>query len=86
MVQKGLSCVAEQVGKFCPGVRGAHVDNPNGFDPRLRWFDPEEARGLAALDTTPEFAFGRDNKMLVERIGMGGDLDPFAAAGDYWRG
>ena len=21
--------------------------------------------------------------MLIERIGMGGDLDPFAAAGDY---
>ena len=46
--------VAEQTGKFRPGVRGAHVDNPNRFDPGLWWLDTKQARGLAALDTAPE--------------------------------
>ena len=49
---------------------------------RLRRLDPEEGRGLAALDTTPELPLRSDNEVLVERIGMGGDLNPFAAAGD----
>ena len=38
----------EKTGKFRPRVRGTHVDNPDGFDPRLWRFDTEEARGLAA--------------------------------------
>ena len=49
---------------------------------RLRRLDPEQGRGLAALDTAPELALGGDNEVLVERIGMGGDLHPFAAAGN----
>src|SRR5215469_11886642 len=53
------------------------------FDPRLRRLYSEEARGLTALDTAPELAFGGDNQVLVERIGMGCDLDPFTAAGDH---
>src|SRR5262249_8793430 len=61
----------------------AHVDDPYCFDPGLRWLYTEEARGLTAFDTTPELTLSRDNKVLIERIGMGSDLDPFAAAGDY---
>jgi hypothetical protein len=38
---------------------------------------------FTALDTTPELALGGDNKVLIERIGMCQNLDPFAAAGDY---
>src|SRR6516162_5995814 len=45
--------------------------------------DAKEARGLAALHTAPELSFSRDNEVLIERIGMGADLDPFAATGDY---
>ena len=52
----------------------------NRLDPGLWRLNPEEARGLAALDTAPELSFGRDDKVLVERIGMGRDLNPFAAA------
>jgi hypothetical protein len=58
-------------------------DDPDGFDPRLWRFNAEQMRGLATLDTAPELALGRDHQMLIERIGMGGDLDPFAAAGDH---
>ena len=58
---------------------------PARFDPRPWRLDTEEARGLATLDTAPEFPLGRNNKVLVERIGMGGDLDPFAAAGNNER-
>ena len=83
MLEKGLPGAAEDAGKFRPGIRGTHVDNPDRFDARLGRLDPEEARGLAALDAAPELPLGRDDQMLVERIGMGGDLDPFAAAGDH---
>src|SRR6266568_6649526 len=83
MLQKGLSGAAEYTGKLPPGVRGAHIHDPDGFDSWLWWFDAKEARGLAAFDTTPEFSFGRNDEMLIERIGMGGDLDPFAAASDH---
>src|SRR5262249_8954205 len=83
MLQKGLSGGTEDSGKFGPGIRAAHVADPGGFDPRLRGFDAKEARGVATLDTAPELALGRDDKMLVEGIGMGGDLKPFATAGDH---
>src|SRR6266705_3178500 len=55
MLQKGLSGAAEYTGKLPPGVRGAHIHDPDGFDSWLWWFDAKEARGLAAFDTTPEF-------------------------------
>ena len=42
----------------------------------LRRLDAEQARGLAALDAAPEFPLGGDDEVLVERIGMGRDLDP----------
>jgi len=82
MIKKGLSGAAEDSGKFGPGIRGAHIHNSNSFDSEFRRLDTEEARGLAALDAALEFALGSDNEMLIERIGMGGDLDPFAAPGD----
>ena len=83
MLQKGLPRVPEETGKLRPGVRGAHVDDPDRLDPWLRWLNPEEARGLAALDAAPELPLSRDNEVLIERIGMGRDFDPFAAAGNH---
>src|SRR5262249_61328389 len=66
-----------------PRVPRPNLNKPDRLDPRLRRLYSEEARGLTALDTAPELAFGGDNQVLVERIGMGGDLNPFAAAGDH---
>src|SRR5262249_3251397 len=43
----------------------------------------ERARRLAALDTAPELPLSRDNEVLIKRIGMSGDLDPFAATGNH---
>ena len=80
MLQKGLPGTAEQSGKFRPRVRGAHVHDPHRFDPWSRRLDSEQARGLAALDIAPELSLRRDNEVLVERIGMGGDLDPLQLA------
>ena len=34
--------------------------------------------GFTALHTVPELALGGDDQVLMERIGRGGDLDPFA--------
>src|SRR5215472_19369183 len=65
-----------------PAVRRGLIDNSHGFQPWSRWLDTEQARSLAALDSPPEFLFGGDQKVLVERVGVDLDLDPFAAAGD----
>ena len=43
----------------------------------------QRGEGLATFDATPKFPFSGNDEVLVERIGMGGDLDPFTAAGDY---
>src|SRR5262249_14031189 len=83
VVEKGLPGIAEQTGKFRPRIRGAHIYNPNSLDPWLRRFDGKEARGFAVLDTPPELPLSSHNKVLIERIGMGGDLNPFAAAGNH---
>jgi len=83
MIQERLPGAAEQPGEFGPRIRRAHVNDPNRLDPGLRRLDTKEVRGLATLDTALELAFGSHNQMLVQRIGMGGDFDPFAAAGDH---
>ena len=43
---------------------------------------PNRLRGLAALDTAPELALSRDQKVLIERVGVDLDFNPLAAAGD----
>src|SRR6516165_8444464 len=83
MVEKGLSGVTENSGKFGPGIRGAHINNTDRFDPRLWRLNTKQARSLAALDTTPELPLGGHNEVLIKWIGMGSDLDPFTAAGDH---
>ena len=65
-----------------PGIGGGHIDDADtirGFGGSI----PNRAGGLAALDTAPEFPLGGDDEVLVEGIGVGGDLDPFAAASDH---
>ena len=49
----------------------------------LRRLDAEQGRGLATLDAAPELPLGGNDEVLVERIGMGLDLHPLAAAGDH---
>ena len=83
MLQKGLPSAAEETGKFRPGIRGASINNSNSLDPWLR--RRQQARGLAALHAAPELALGRDYEVLIERIGMGCDLDAFAATGNHRR-
>jgi hypothetical protein len=63
-----------------PGIGGAHIDNPNRFDPRLWWLNSEQCRPLAIFDTAPELPLSGDDQVLAERIGMSFDLDPSAAA------
>src|SRR5262249_1410131 len=83
MIQKRLPCAAEQAGKFRPRIGSTPTDDPPRLDPWFRRLDTEEARGLAALNAPPELSLGRDDEVLIERIGMGGDLDPLAAARDH---
>ena len=69
--------------EFRPGVRRAHIDNAHGLDARFGRLDSEQGRGLTILDTAPELPLSGDDQVLVERIGMGRDLNPLAAAGDH---
>src|SRR6516225_6167829 len=71
MLQKRFPGAAKETGKFRPGVRRTHIDNPDRLDPRLGWLNTKEVRRLAALDTAPELPLGRHNQVLIERIGMG---------------
>src|ERR1700724_2717624 len=54
VVHERLAGRSEHGGKLGPGIGRAHVDNPHSLDPRPRWLDAEEARGLAALNAAPE--------------------------------
>src|SRR5262249_12756858 len=76
MLQTGLSGGTEDSSKFGPGIRGAHINNTDRFDPRLWRLNTKEARRFAALDTAPELPLSRDNDVLIKRIRMGGDLNP----------
>jgi len=69
-------------GVVSPRIGGAHVDNAHRFNARPRLLDTEQGRCVSAFDTAPELSLGGNNEMLVEGIGAGLDLDPFAAAGD----
>ena len=82
MLEMGCPGAGEDRGKLGPGIGRGHVHDAYGLEPRLRRFDPKQLWLLAALNTAPEFALGSHNQMLIERIGMGQNLDPFAAAGN----
>ena len=73
----------EDRSELCPSVGRSHVNNPHGLEPRLWRLDSEQLGFFAALDTAPELALGGDDQMLIERIGVGQDLNPFAAAGNH---
>ena len=59
------------------------MNNTDRFDPRLWRLNTKQARRLATLDTAPELPLSRDNEVLIKRIRMGGDLDPFVATGNH---
>ena len=82
MVEKGRAGGAEEAGELGPGIGLAHIDDANRFDPRPRRLDPIGARRVPGLNAAPEPALGGDQKVLVERVGGDGHLDPFAPAGD----
>src|SRR5215207_8888084 len=82
MLDKGWSRSAIDARELGPGVRLTHVDRPHRLDARPRWLNAEEARGLAGLDAAPEFLLGREQKVLIERVGVDLDLDPLPATGN----
>jgi hypothetical protein len=63
-------------GEFCPGIRSGHIDDADRCNARLRWLDAEQGRGLAVLDTPPEFSHSGDDEMLVKRIRRDLDSNP----------
>src|SRR5215207_4911948 len=82
MLDKGWSGSAVDGGELGPGVRFAHVNRQHRLDARPRWLDAEEARGLAGLDAAPELLLGGEQKVLIERVRVDLDLDPFPRACD----
>src|ERR1700751_436933 len=69
VIEKGLPGGAEDRRELGPGVRAGHVDDAHRRKPRARRGNPEQARGLALLDTAPELALGGDEEVLVKGIG-----------------
>ena len=82
MVEERRAGCAEEAGELRPRIGLAHVDDANRFDPRPRRLDAIGARRLAGLNAAPEPPLGRHQKVLIERVGGDGHLDPFAPAGD----
>ncbi len=82
MFSSGLTGPQKDTGEFRPRVRGAHVHNPDRLHARSGRIEPEQPRRLAILHATPEFFLGRQEQVLVERVGGDADLHPFAASGD----
>jgi hypothetical protein len=82
MIQEGLSRVrnrpANSAHEFEPlisTIRTASILGFGGSTPKRRGDSPSSTQ-------RQEFPLSRNNQMLIEQIGMGGDLDPFVAAGD----
>ena len=73
----------EDVGELRPRIGGAHIDDADRLNARPWRSDPEQGRGLTALHTAPEFPLSGNDQVLIKRIGMGRDLNPFPAAGDH---
>ena len=45
VLEMGCRVSRKDAGKLRPGIGGAHIDDPDRLDPRLRRLDPEQARG-----------------------------------------
>ena len=78
----GCSGSSERAGKIRPTVRRAHIDHPNRLKPRPGRLDTEQPGCLAVLNTAPEFLLCGDQEVLVERIGVNSELNPFSAPGN----
>ena len=82
MLEMGIPGADEDIGELGPDI-GVLISTTRTAS--MRGFGgstPNRAGGLAAFHAAPKFALGSDNEVLVKGIGMGGDLHPFAAAGD----
>ena len=77
------ACYQDEVGKRTHGrspgqamtaarIRCGRTSNKIGPLAAPGRLDAKQVRGLAGLDAAPEFLFGREQKMLVERIGRNG--------------
>src|SRR6266536_23291 len=82
MLAMGFPSAQKDACEFGPAVRGAHVDDLDGLDAGPWWLHSEQAWGLTRFDAPPELFFGREQQVLVERIGRDGDLNPFPTPGD----
>src|ERR1700733_727902 len=76
MVEIGRPGLGKDRRELRPGIGRAHVDNANGIHLWLWRIDAKQLRRLSGLDAAAELRLPRDNKMLIERIGVGQDLDP----------
>src|ERR1700690_3011923 len=83
MLDVSRSRLGKDAGELRPGIGGSHIDHPHRRDPRFWRLNAKRLWLLAALDTAPELPLGRDNEVLIERIGMGEDLDPLASSRNY---
>ena len=82
MVEMGLAGLRIDAGELRPSIGAAHIDDADRLDPGLWRLDAEQLWLLTILDAAPELALRGDDQVLIERVGMGQDLDSFAASGN----
>jgi hypothetical protein len=66
VVEECATGAVEERRELCPGVRCTHIDNADGLNAGAWRLDPEEDRGIAALDAAPEFLFRGQKEVLVK--------------------
>ena len=82
MLRMDCPGAGKDAGKLRPGIGARHVDDSDRLKARFWRIDPKQARRLAVLDAAPELAFCREDQVLVQRICVRRELDPFSTAGD----
>ena len=70
----------EDGGEVRPSVRRRHINDTDCLNPGLRSVDAEKGRGLSAFDAASELSLSRNDKVLVDRIGIDLDLHPLPSA------
>ena len=82
MLLVGRAGPAVGSGKLSPRVRGAHIDNTDGFQPGFGRLHSKQPGRLSAHHAGPELLFGGKEKVLVQRVGMDGHFDPLPSPRD----
>src|SRR5919109_569665 len=82
MVEKGAARRAEERRKLGPGVRRAHIHDPDRLDSRSRRLGIDGVRRFTGLDAAPKLLLSGYQHAEIKWIHRDGNFHPLAATGD----